>query len=82
MVQLEWEQRMAGLLGNMDRQVTLPSIYHFDLISDQIFYLHFSHYFLELVSFCLSLFWPIFSKYGLIFLSSFLPIVYEVGLIF
>ena len=59
---------MAGLLGNMDRQVGFPSNYRFDFISDLFFYLQFSHYFLELVSFCLSLFWPIFSKSGLLFL--------------
>ena len=63
------EQRMAGLLGNMDRQVGLPSVSWFDFISDLFFPLHFSQYFLELVLFCLPLFWPMFSKSGLIFWS-------------
>ena len=47
-----------------------------------LFYLHFSHYFLYLVSFCLPLFWPIFSKSGLTFLSSFWSLFSETSLIF
>ena len=33
----QWEQRIAGRLGNMDIQVGFPSIYCFDLISDLFF---------------------------------------------